>query len=209
MSSGHCIRIFAQFLVSPTAFAFACSSAVTADEVAICSVHALMRQEQELTDLYSRLRDLPSFEEIQIDQRAWLNERRQCSDDTACIGYRYTERIDDLKFEIRLTGPFVPSGCGYAGFEFEFAICGHPELAYLSRQLSDYYFRLSVYGDFSDQMRAFRHWTWELRDCEPNRLGRANVGCLKSGLAFLLPLPQPINGMLTHEQYLNCCSALG
>jgi len=51
MGSGHCIRIFAQFLASPTAFAFDYSKAITADEVAICSSHALMQQEQELTDL--------------------------------------------------------------------------------------------------------------------------------------------------------------
>ena len=55
-----------------------------------------------------------------------------------------------------------------------------------------------MYEDFSDQIKAFRHWAWELRDYEPNRLGEANVGCLTSGLTFLLPLPQPIKGMLGH-----------
>jgi uncharacterized protein len=78
---------------------FNCRYAKTADEVLICQDPRLAQLDEQLSSIFSRLRNsLPAGERVLLDtgERRWLRARMSCGRDAACIAALYRQRIRQL-----------------------------------------------------------------------------------------------------------------
>ncbi len=97
---------------SAFAASFDCSKASTSDEIAICAHRDLDDADVEMATRYSMLLQLlamGSAGALRDDQKAWLDQRRACGGDLACLRSAYSARIDALKAgfgRIVALGPF-------------------------------------------------------------------------------------------------------
>ncbi len=81
------------------AASFDCNKARAPDEKAICNDRALNDQDVRMSLLYDitrRLVPMGSRDAIQDDQKAWLQNRRGCGADRACLARSYRSRVDAL-----------------------------------------------------------------------------------------------------------------
>ncbi len=76
------------------------SRAFAVDEIAICRSSELSRLDSELTWHYTRVRvriDPESVRQLNLEQRAWRQQRLGCGSDTGCLGSVYRSRLDELQ----------------------------------------------------------------------------------------------------------------
>jgi len=79
---------------------FNCRYARTPDEVAICRSDRLSRLDEVMARLYFRLRNSLGGSEraaLETEQAEWLQSRRECGADGACIADAYRRRIRELR----------------------------------------------------------------------------------------------------------------
>ena len=100
-------KVFAALGLPPKSFteeskikpSFDCSAISKDDERKICSNDELARLDNEVVDRYKRyLGSLTAVARSDFvrDQRAWLDVRNRCGNDTQCLTARYQERIKQL-----------------------------------------------------------------------------------------------------------------
>jgi uncharacterized protein len=85
---------------SANAASFDCARAASADEHAVCNIRALNDRDVKMATLYGldiRLVPMGSRDAIKRDQAIWLNSRRACRADTACLTRAYDRRIAALQ----------------------------------------------------------------------------------------------------------------
>lgn len=83
-----------------SAQAFNCRYARTPDEVRVCRNGHLSRQDERLSEEYSRLRNEVGGAErrrLEREQREWLSERKACGSDPDCIADAYRSRRNELQ----------------------------------------------------------------------------------------------------------------
>ncbi len=81
------------------AASFNCARARSPDEKAICGSLTLNDQDVRLAQLYDITRHLVAMGgrgAIQDDQQAWLQSRRACGANRACLTQSYSRRIGEL-----------------------------------------------------------------------------------------------------------------
>ena len=97
---------------SASAASFDCKKARTADEKAICAERALNDKDVRMDVLYGinrRTLAMGGRGALMDQQRDWLQGRRACGADRACIGRAYDRRLADLEKSmerIYSNGPF-------------------------------------------------------------------------------------------------------
>ncbi|AGI24594.1 hypothetical protein H681_13620 [Pseudomonas sp. ATCC 13867] len=89
------------FVVLPaSAASFDCRKAKQADEKAICADRQLSELDVQMATTYRLLRGLFAMGmrgNLGDSQLAWLEQRRACGTDKACLKQRYQERLDALQ----------------------------------------------------------------------------------------------------------------
>lgn len=89
-------------LLSPLAAgaaSFDCHKAKEADEKAICAHLTLNDKDVAMSTKYQFLKGLFAMGRrgaMQDEQQSWLNTRRQCGADTACLNRAYDARLQQL-----------------------------------------------------------------------------------------------------------------
>lgn len=95
------VGLFLSLSAIPThAASFNCARADAPDERAICADAGLSLQDEKLGGLYTTLGKLMEGRkrgELAAGQYAWLQERAQCKDDTACLVSAYGQRTKQLQ----------------------------------------------------------------------------------------------------------------
>lgn len=98
--------------VPATAASFDCRKARTADEKAICANRDINDQDVRVDQLYGITRHLVPMGgrgAIMDDQRAWLQARKQCGANQACLRRSYDKRLGELNTvmdRVYQQGPF-------------------------------------------------------------------------------------------------------
>ncbi|WP_232629569.1 lysozyme inhibitor LprI family protein [Methylobacterium sp. Leaf118] len=86
---------------SPAAAAsFPCAKAETPDEKTICDTRSLNDLDVEMGVRFEILKELLPMgnrTKMQDDQETWLQERRACGTDVACLGAAYEGRLKILR----------------------------------------------------------------------------------------------------------------
>jgi len=101
MRRGSVLAMLAAMM--PTALAaasFDCSSARSADERAICSHRTLNDRDVRMALLYGldlRLVPMGTRDTMRRDQARWLDQRRACAANAACLRASYDRRIAALQ----------------------------------------------------------------------------------------------------------------
>nr|WP_259759662.1 lysozyme inhibitor LprI family protein [Pseudomonas sp. GCEP-101] len=88
------------FAVPASAASFDCKKARQADEKAICADRQLSELDVQVATTYRLLRGLFAMGmrgNLGDSQLAWLEQRRACRANTACLKQRYQERLDALQ----------------------------------------------------------------------------------------------------------------
>lgn len=78
---------------------FNCRNATHADEVEICRDRLLSDLDEQLASVYAEKRQRlgqAQRQKLKSDQRAWLRQRRQCSNDNECIFDLYEQRLKQI-----------------------------------------------------------------------------------------------------------------
>ena len=97
---------------SANAASFDCRKAASADETAVCDSRELSELDVRMATLYDTVTKLVGMGvrgALQDQQRAWLDARRNCGADRACIRNLYETRIRALNTEferIARGGPY-------------------------------------------------------------------------------------------------------
>jgi uncharacterized protein len=94
------IVILVAFAVPGHAQSFNCHYAKTADEVLICQHAQLSALDEQMSSIFSRLRNVLPIGQVRFleaDQASWLRGRMACGRDADCIEDAYTRRIRQLK----------------------------------------------------------------------------------------------------------------
>lgn len=82
-----------------SAASFSCSRASSPDEKTICASQELSEKDVRMSTTYTMLQKLVLMGArgaFQDEQTAWLQKRRQCSDNSICLSHMYDDRIDEL-----------------------------------------------------------------------------------------------------------------
>lgn len=77
-----------------------CKTAKSSAERAICYNQDLMGQDKTLNDVYQELRSVApaaDFAGIRREQLHWLNARKRCGGNVACLKNSYADRISELE----------------------------------------------------------------------------------------------------------------
>lgn len=88
------------FAMAATAASFDCKKARQADEKAICADRQLSELDVQVATTYRLLRGLFAMGmrgNLGDSQLAWLEQRRACGANRACLKQRYQERLDALQ----------------------------------------------------------------------------------------------------------------
>ncbi|WP_454713769.1 lysozyme inhibitor LprI family protein [Caulobacter segnis] len=104
--------VCAAFAAPAAAASFDCRKARTSDEKAICANRDLNDQDVRMDQLYGITRHLVPMGgrgAIMDDQRSWLQARKQCGANQACLKRSYDGRIRQLNTvmdRVYSNGPF-------------------------------------------------------------------------------------------------------
>ncbi|MFJ7793683.1 lysozyme inhibitor LprI family protein [Pseudomonas sp. NPDC096950] len=117
------IAIAAFVLMSDVAHAssFDCTSAASPSEKAICADPYTSSLDQKLGELWSAtLPKVVDPKALKSDQRQWLKQRNQCSDNLSCLRTKYQMRITELghmatPFSWDATWQMIPWGVSIGG----------------------------------------------------------------------------------------------
>ncbi|MFL9989388.1 lysozyme inhibitor LprI family protein [Paraburkholderia sediminicola] len=110
-----CVAIpAAAMAASASAFAasFDCNRARLYDEKAVCASRQLSELDVEMSVRYQMLIGLVAMgarANMQDEQHAWLETRKQCGENQSCLAQAYLQRINSLKEEyahLASRGPF-------------------------------------------------------------------------------------------------------
>lgn len=88
------------FALPVAAASFDCKKAKQADEKAICADRQLSEMDVQVATTYRLLRGLFAMGmrgSLGDSQLAWLEQRRACGANKACLRQRYQERLDALQ----------------------------------------------------------------------------------------------------------------
>lgn len=88
------------FAMPASAASFDCKKATQADEKAICADRQLSELDVQVATTYRLLRGLFAMGmrgNLGDSQLAWLEQRRACGANKACLKQRYQERLDALQ----------------------------------------------------------------------------------------------------------------
>jgi uncharacterized protein len=104
----------AAITASASAFpaSFDCAQARLPDEKAICASRQLSELDVEMSVRYQMLTGLVAMgtrAQMQDEQHAWLETRKQCGTNQACLTQAYQQRINSLKqayAQLASRGPF-------------------------------------------------------------------------------------------------------
>jgi len=87
------------------AASFDCAKAATADEIAVCKSTALSELDVKMATLFGVRMEIPMMMgasgAARDEQRAFLDERKACGSQDACIGKAYAARIAVLEQTIK------------------------------------------------------------------------------------------------------------
>ena len=89
--------ILALLPLTTFAASFDCTKASTAGEKAICADPELSKLDEQLAKAYKRALQKGPRAKVQVDQRAWLKEQRDCGADRFCLEGKYNIRIAQLE----------------------------------------------------------------------------------------------------------------
>ena len=89
--------ILALLPLTTFAASFDCTKASTAGEKAICADPELSKLDEQLAKAYKRALQKGPRAKVQVDQRAWLKEQRDCGADRFCLEGKYNRRIAQLE----------------------------------------------------------------------------------------------------------------
>ncbi|QRY82452.1 DUF1311 domain-containing protein [Pseudomonas sp. PDNC002] len=94
------VCVFAFTVLPASAASFDCKKAKQADEKAICADRQLSEMDVQVATTYRLLRGLFAMGmrgNLGDSQLAWLEQRRACGANKACLKQRYQERLDALQ----------------------------------------------------------------------------------------------------------------
>jgi len=106
------IMIGAALPAVSNAASFDCSRASTADERAICSQRALNDKDVQLAtplNIAAELVAMGQRSDLMDQQRTWLQNRRACVDNLACLNRSYDQRLKEVQSvidAIKSGGPY-------------------------------------------------------------------------------------------------------
>jgi uncharacterized protein len=99
ISSSLALMVPLAVLQPADAQSFNCRYAKAVDEVAICRSPLLSQLDEQMSDMYFRIRNnLYGVQRLQVEngQAAWLKGWQYCGGDSECIENAYRQRIREL-----------------------------------------------------------------------------------------------------------------